>query len=665
MIIYCDRLSLRSLARILGFRLVGARAGSEWVVRLLDEPPQSGAQRGFCRLLRLAGIKIGEVDFHAGSMYTSEGDKLPWAATSLASDLVMAQAEVLLSRSSTLRSINDRWGRRTVELRIAKRSYGAVRELVLRILVASHLARSEKDRSVVLLHRPRFIGSQPVCDTFADVDLRLCGQASDWGARIHSLSARISRRIGAGSSTHRAEQDSGVGVSATGESPMDTNPAVPGVLVLQRDDLGADRSYRTQPHWLFSDGDRPEFQTYVLGTSYVRRTPPDSRALDQLGVTILESLPRFLPQRSKEGRIVLARLVVDAARCAFGFLIRSGELRTAFRTTFALLLHAWALGRLCRALNIRVFVSGEGFLRETDAMQLVGPPLGVATVGYQYSNLPRSHVIMLQTSTTFLSFSEACGDVFGSARMGPQGVVANGYPYDSSFELLEERAASLRKRLEAAGATFVVCFFDETITPGRYGSIHPSEHRADLETLITMVAEDPTIALVIKTQYRRHAPSRLYAGHPRLRAVMDSNRYLELSHGSHRNTVFPAEAALAADVAIGHIFGATASLEAALAGRRSLLLNEYGFKGVHDHVYERAEIVFSSLGDALEAVRRYRAGDPAHAELGDWTPILDYFDPFRDGNSGRRMRSLLNELVFNSGDRLSLVDAGAPQRGDP
>jgi len=305
-------------------------------------------------------------------------------------------------------------------------------------------------------------------------------------------------------------------------------------------------------------------------------------------------------------------------------------------------------------------MSGEGFLRETDAMQLVGPPLGVATVGYQYSNLTRSHVIMLQTSTTFLSFSEACGEAFGSAKMGPQGVVANGYPYDSSFELLEQRAASLRRRLEAAGATFVVCFFDETMSPGRYGSIHPSEHRAELETLITMVAEDPTIALVIKTQYRRNAPSRLYAGDPRLKAAMDSQRYVEISHGSHRNTVFPAEAALAADVAIGHVFGATASLEAALAGRRSIMLNEYGFKGLHDHVYDRAEIVFSSLEDALVAVRRYRAGDPAQAALGDWTPILDYFDPFRDGDSGRRMRRLLTELVFNSGDRLSVADAGAP-----
>jgi hypothetical protein len=146
---------------------------------------------------------------------------------------------------------------------------------------------------------------------------------------------------------------------------------------------------------------------------------------------------------------------------------------------------------------------------------------------------------------------------------------------------------------------------------------------------------------------------------------MDSKRYVEISHGSHRNTVFPAEAALAADIAIGHVFGATASLEAARAGRRSLMLNEHGFKGVHDHVYERAEIVFSSLGDALEAVRRYRAGDPAHAELGDWTPILDYFDPFRDGDSGRRMRSLLNELVFDSEDHPSLADAGAPRRGNP
>jgi len=279
--------------------------------------------------------------------------------------------------------------------------------------------------------------------------------------------------------------------------------------------------------------------------------------------------------------------------------------------------------------------------------------------------MARSNVVMMNTSTTFLTLSAAYGTVFARGDIGPQRMVVNGYLYDSSFECVRERAEALRRRLAAAGATFVICFFDETLTPGKYGLIHPSEHQAELDTLIRMVAEDPTIGLVVKTQYRRNSPSRLYPGHEQLNAIHDGGRYVEISHGVHRNTIFPAEAALASDIAIGHVIGATASLEAALAGRRSIMLNPYGFTGIHDEVYGRAEIVFGSVETALEAVRRYRAGDPSDEALGDWSPILDYFDPFQDGDSGLRMRRLLNELVVNPEDQSDATDYGDPPRDKP
>jgi hypothetical protein len=656
LVIYCDRLSIRALARILVLRIRG-RAG-DCGVRLLDEPSGAG-QRNLRRVLRLVGIPVVEVAFHAGSMCSVDGERLPWVASSIAQNLVFAQAEALVSTSSTLGAINARWGRRTVELHIAKRSWGPVFELVLRILVASELARSESNRSITLMHRPWFIGARQIRDRFADVELCLCGPAGDLGASIRYALGRISSVFrGSASAVVKPDLPPKEEV-ATPSAPLATvDPTVPGLLLLQKDDLGVDRSYRTQPHWLFAGEDCPQFRTYVLGTSYVDRTPHDARALGLLGVTVLSTLTPFVFHSSKRGRTVLNRLVSDAVRCAFGFLIRRGELSSAFRTTLALLLHAWILGRLCRALNIKVFLSGEGFLGETDAMQLVGPPLGVTTLGYQYSNMARTNVVMMNTSTTFFTFSDAYGDVFARGDIRPQRTVVNGYPYDSSFECLHQRAATLRSRLEAVGVTFVICFFDENLTPGKYGLICPSEHQAELEALIEMAEEDPTIGLVVKTQYRKNAPSRLYPGHEQLKAVQDAGRYVEISHGAHRNTVFPAEAALASDIAIGHVIGATASLEAALAGRRSIMLNPYGFTGVHDQVYGRAEIVFSSVEDALEAVRGYRVGDPSHEALGDWTPILDYFDPFRDSESGHRMRRLLDELVVNETPR-AVVDHGS------
>jgi hypothetical protein len=91
--------------------------------------------------------------------------------------------------------------------------------------------------------------------------------------------------------------------------------------------------------------------------------------------------------------------------------------------------------------------------------------------------------------------------------------------------------------------------------------------------------------------------------------------------------------------------GATASLEAALAGRRSLLLNPYGFTGANDTIYSRADIVYRSMGEALDAVSRHRRGEPRAARLGDWSEILPVFDAFRDGRAADRMRKFIETLL--------------------
>jgi len=150
---------------------------------------------------------------------------------------------------------------------------------------------------------------------------------------------------------------------------------------------------------------------------------------------------------------------------------------------------------------------------------------------------------------------------------------------------------------------------------------------------------------VVKTQFERNAPSRLFAADPVLAAARATGRYVELSAGTHRNNVFPVEAALAADLCVGHLIGATASLEAALGGVRSIMLNPLNLRTTTSDVYARADIVYSSMEAALEAIGAWRRGDPTRAALGDWSSIVRTFDPFGDGNASRRLRELLERAV--------------------
>ena len=88
-----------------------------------------------------------------------------------------------------------------------------------------------------------------------------------------------------------------------------------------------------------------------------------------------------------------------------------------------------------------------------------------------------------------------------------------------------------------------------------------------------------------------------------------------------------------------------ATLEAALAGSRSIILNPYGLKSDNDIFYADTDIIYSTMDAALKAIECFRKGAAEYAGIGDWTPILQFFDPYRDGKSACRMRAFLENAI--------------------
>ncbi len=93
------------------------------------------------------------------------------------------------------------------------------------------------------------------------------------------------------------------------------------------------------------------------------------------------------------------------------------------------------------------------------------------------------------------------------------------------------------------------------------------------------------------------------------------------------------------------IMVAEALCEAALAGARSIIINPYGLKSTNDSLYAQCDIVYPSLSKALEAIDNFLKGNPELARLGDWSPILKHFDPFRDRQAGFRVLEILEEAI--------------------
>ena len=56
------------------------------------------------------------------------------------------------------------------------------------------------------------------------------------------------------------------------------------------------------------------------------------------------------------------------------------------------------------------------------------------------------------------------------------------------------------------------------------------------------------------------------------------------------------------------------------------------------------------LGKPLEALQRHWNTPSGVAGFGDWSPLLDEFDPFRDGRAAERIGEFLNSVLQNLKD---------------
>jgi hypothetical protein len=307
------------------------------------------------------------------------------------------------------------------------------------------------------------------------------------------------------------------------------------------------------------------------------------------------------------------------------------------------------LAAFCSETGVRAFMTCENYFTAADAVQIISGPMQIRTLSYQYSNMSRVGPAMMTTADVMATFSPLYHGRWTHRDIAPKRFHDTGYLYNGAFRRLRERAGLHRQSLMKSGAGFIVTFFDENAFRGKYELVLREDLVDEIRAMLELVLGDPSFGLIVKSQFQRHSPIR-FPELSELRATAASTgRYLELSHGTIRNTVLPAEAALAADVALGHAVGATAALESALTGTRTILLNPYGMKTENDRFYEQADIVYPSLEAALAAIREYRAGNPERAGLGDWSSILQHFDCFRDGQAGRRLKSLLEEAVAGQG----------------
>jgi hypothetical protein len=84
----------------------------------------------------------------------------------------------------------------------------------------------------------------------------------------------------------------------------------------------------------------------------------------------------------------------------------------------------------------------------------------------------------------------------------------------------------------------------------------------------------------------------------------------------------------------------TAGVEAVLTGTPTLMMDRYGFKNSQFYKLGVGKVVFNNWDNLWDNLEEHWKKKPIDG-FGDWSPILDDIDPFRDGNASARLTKFL------------------------
>jgi len=244
--------------------------------------------------------------------------------------------------------------------------------------------------------------------------------------------------------------------------------------------------------------------------------------------------------------------------------------------------------------------------------------------------------------------------------------IITGYPKDYAAPLLKAEAVSLRRKMESKGARKIVFAIDEnSMDDSRWHTGH-SMQRENYSFILKKVLETPWLGVVFKPKVAKTLRQRLGEVADLLAEAESTGRcYVYESSGRHTTLAPPLLAGLSADVCIhGHLSSGTAALECALENIPTLLIDREGCPDSKFYELPKGKVIFKDWPDTIDAVMEHFQSDTGIPGFGDWSLIIDEFDPFRDGKAANRIGTYLHWLIqgFEEGLDRDMILTGAAER---
>lgn len=320
---------------------------------------------------------------------------------------------------------------------------------------------------------------------------------------------------------------------------------------------------------------------------------------------------------------------------------------------------------LFAAYNIKVFISWFKYSAHhcvyADALQNIGGVMVIYQRAFEELPTPESET----ASDIVFGFSPWHADIERKCDSIIPYHVAVGYFGDHRFALLSKPAQGIRERLKKNGAKYIVAFFDENSIPDpRWFYGHESMQK-DYEFLLEKVLSEQWLGVIFKPKISRTLRQRMGPVAGMLKQAEETGRCFVIEGGALHSSYPPVIGALAADVAIHcGLYTATAGMEAALAGVPTLLLDREGWSFSKLYDLGKGKVVFTDWESLWNVLIGYRSSKGSIKGFGDWSPLLDKIDPFRDGRAAERIGTYLKWLLdgFKAGLTREAVMADAAER---
>lgn len=321
--------------------------------------------------------------------------------------------------------------------------------------------------------------------------------------------------------------------------------------------------------------------------------------------------------------------------------------------------------------NIVLYTSwykfGSDHMVISDAIKSIG---GISSL-YQRSYESAPSPITTVAADVYFGFSKASANIEKQSDSLIPYYVITGFLNDYLFSNVKKLAYQIRDELLRKGASKIIAYLDSSSGDDSRWFIGHDTMQKNYAYLLESVLKNQWMGLVIK-------PKMPFALHEHLgpvattldRAIKTGRCYIfdqrnwevmtRHAHGSYP----PAVAALAADITVSDdLSSGTAALESALAGAKTLLLD---FEGWHESPLYKlgvGRVIFHEWDDLWKACVEYLHSNGKNSGLGDWEPMINELDPFRDGKAAERIGTYFKWILdgFKAGTRRDAILADAAE----